>query len=143
MRVKFAFYILSLLFFLNIIGCHVITEYLSKRSSKIKTSYGRDEISCKPASAVSVSATMNGNIKIAWDNTSDDKLEGYKIYYGFSPREYMNCVDIGSPTESSAGVIKYTLIGLKRGGKYYIAVVAYDKNHNKSAFSSEVSAVAE
>ena len=143
MRIRFTFYILSLLFFLNIFGCHVITEYLSKRSSKVNTSYGRDEISCKPASAVSVSATMNGSIKIAWDINTDEKLAGYKVYYGISSKKYENCVDIGSPTESSPGVIKYTLIDLEREKRYYIAIIAYDKNNNKSVFSSEVSAVAE
>jgi hypothetical protein len=143
MRIKWAFYILSGLFFLNIIGCHIITDYLSKRSSKVNPSHEMDEISCKAASAISVSSPVNGRITIAWDINTDDKLAGYRLYYGLSSKKYMNCIDIGRPTESSPGVVKYTLTDLERGKKYYIAVVAYDTNNNRSDFSSEISGLAE
>ncbi len=142
MRIKWAFYILSVLFFLNIIGCHIITEYLAKRSTKVNTSYERDEISCKAASAISASATLDGRITIAWDLSVDEKVLGYRIYYGLSSQKYKDCVDIGSPTESSPGVVKYTLINLEKGKRYYIAVIAYGENNKKSVFSSEVTAFA-
>ncbi len=143
MIIKWVFYTLSVLFFLNTIGCHIITEYLAKRSSKVNTSYKMDEVACKAASGISASATAKGKITVAWDINKDEKVAGYKVYYGLSSREYKNCVDIGNPAEVSPGAIKYTLINLEEGKKYYIAVVAYDKNNNKSAFSSEISAIAE
>ena len=106
------------------------------------TEIRRDEIPCKPTSAISDSPIVNGTITIQWDFNRDDKLSGYRIYYGFSRKKYSECVDIGIPTESSPGFIKYTLIGLERGKRYYIALIAYDKNHNESAFSEEISSVA-
>lgn len=130
MGIKRGFLILLIIFLLCLIDC---------RGTEIR----RDEISCKAASAISSSVTANGKITIAWDTNTDDKLAGYKVYYGFSSKKYKECVDIGNPTESSPGVIKFTLIGLERGEKYYIAVITYDKNNNRSLFSSEVSAVAQ
>ena len=130
MGIKCIFRILLVILLLCLIGC---------RGPEIR----REEIPCKAASAISSSATANGKITIAWDTNTDDKLAGYKVYYGFSSKKYKECVDIGNPTESSPGVIKFTLIGLERGIKYYIAVITYNKNNNRSLFSSEVSTVAE
>ena len=130
MRARRVFSILLGIFLIGLIGC---------RGTEIR----RDEISCKAASNISASAASNGKITIAWDINTEDKLAGYQLYYGESSRKYTNCVDIGRPTESSPGVIKYTLIDLKKGYRYFIAVIAYDKNNNKSIFSSEVSSIAE
>ena len=130
MEIRRVFSILLGIFLIGLIGC---------QGAEIR----KDEISCKAASVISASATLKGKITVAWDMNKDEKLAGYKVYYGLSSKKYKNCVDIGIPTESSPGVMKYTLIDLDRGKKYYIAVIAYDKNNNKSVFSSEVSAVAE
>jgi hypothetical protein len=130
MGIKWAFSILLAILLLSLIGC---------RGAEIR----RDEISCRPASAISASAIVNGRITIAWDFNTGDKIAGYRVVYGLSSRKYKNCVDIGSPTESSPGVMKYTLIDLDRGKKYYIAVIAYDKNNYERSFSNEVRAVAE
>ncbi len=143
MIIKWAFYALSILFLLNTIGCHIITEYLANRSSKVRASYRREEISCKAASAISAAAKAKGKITVAWDINKDEKVAGYKVYYGLFSRGYKDCVDIGNPADASPGVIKYTLIDLEEGRKYYIAIVAYDKNNNKSAFSSEITGIAE
>jgi hypothetical protein len=128
--IKWVFSILLFILLLSVIGC---------RGAEIR----RDEISCRPVSAISASATVNGRITIAWDYNAADKLAGFRVFYGLSSKKYKNCVDIGSLTESSPGVMKYTLIDLDIGKKYYIAVIAYDKNNNESVFSNEVSAVAE
>jgi len=122
--------VLLVILLLSLIGC---------QGAEIR----RDEISCRPVSVSSASATLNGRITIAWDFKTGDKISGYRVFYGLSSKKYKNCVDIGAPTESSPGVMKYTLIGLDRGKRYYIAVIAYDKNNNESSLSSEVSAVAE
>ena len=130
MRIRRVLSILLGIFLVGFIGC---------RGAEIR----RDEIPCKAASAISASATVNGKMTITWDLNTDDKTVRYRIYYGLSSQKYMECVDIGSPFESSPGTVKYTLIDLEKGKRYYIAVIAYDKNNNKSVFSSEVSAVAE
>ena len=130
MGIRRVFSILLGIFLIGFIGC---------RGAEIR----RDEIPCKAASAISASATVSGKITIAWDLNTDDKTVRYRIYYGLSSQKYMECVDLGSPAESSPGTVKYTLIDLEKGKRYYIAVIAYDKNNNKSVFSREVSAVAE
>ena len=130
MGIRRVFSILLGIFLVGFIGC---------RGAEIR----RDEIPCKAASAISASATVSGKITIAWDLNTDDKTVRYRIYYGLSSQKYMECVDIGSPVESSPGTVKYTLIDLEKGKRYYIAVIAYDRNNNKSVFSREVSAVAE
>jgi Kre9/KNH-like N-terminal Ig-like domain len=130
MGIRRVFSILLGIFLIGFIGC---------RGAEFR----RDEIPCKAASAIPASTTVNGKITIAWDLNTDDKTVRYRIYYGLSSQKYMECVDIGSPVESSPGTVKYTLIDLEKGKRYYIAVIAYDKNNNKSVFSSEVSAVAE
>ena len=130
MRIKWGVLILSTIFLMTSISCG---------GAVIR----KDEISCRPASAVSASATGKGKITIAWDLNEADKPAGFRVFYGLAPRKYKECVDIGKPPESSPGVMKHTLIGLDSGKKYYIAVIAYDKNNNESDFSSEVSGVAE
>ena len=129
MGIKWIFSILLVILLLSLIGC---------RGAEIK----RDDISCRPVSAISVSATVNGRITIAWDFNTADKIAGYRVFYGLSSKKYKNCVDIGIPSESSPGVMKYTLIDLDGEKKYYIAVIAYDKNNNESLFSNEISAIA-
>ncbi len=100
-------------------------EYLSKRSSKIDTpSYEK------------------GTITIAWDSSNDPNVAGYRVYYGFSPKNYSNSINIEKPLESSSGTIQHTLINLAKGKQYYITVVALNKNNQQSNFSVEVSGVA-
>jgi hypothetical protein len=117
--------------------------FLSTAISCQSTPIRRDQIVCRPASAIATTAAAKGKITIAWDLNAADKPEGFRVFYGFAPRKYKECVDIGKPSESSPGVMKHTLIGLESGKKYYIAVIAYDKNNNESDFSSEVSAMVE
>ena len=130
MRTKWGFLILS--------GIFVMTS-LSCGGAVIR----RNEIVCRPASEIAATAPAKGKIAIAWDLNKEDKSAGFRVFYGLAPRKYKECVDIGKPSESSPGAMKHTLIGLEHGKKYYIAVIAYDKNNNESDFSSEVSAVAE
>ncbi len=102
----------------------------------------RAEITCRP-SAVSPSPIVeSGAITIGWDPNKEPGLAGYRVYYGTSAGRYNSCVDVGNPPKSSSGLIEYTLTALDKGKKYYIAVIAYDKNENTSGFSSEVSDMA-
>ena len=94
------------------------------------------KISCKNSSS------YGGIITIAWDSSPQPKLGGYKVYYGTSPGKYEQCLDVGKATESPPGVIKFTLMGLIEGKRYYLAVSAYDTSLHESGLSKEVSAVA-
>jgi len=98
---------------------------------------------CRPSSEIPAGAAAKGKITIAWDLNEKEKTAGFRVFYGPGPRKYKECIDIGKPPESSPGVVKHTLTGLEPGKKYYIAVIAYDKNNQESDFSGEVSAAAE
>ncbi len=100
------------------------------------------EITCKGISILAGPAGENGTITIEWDSNKEPKLAGYRVFYGTSPGKYKNCVDVGKATESSPGATRYTLTGLNKGKRYYLAIIAYDTFHNTSDFSKEVSAVA-
>jgi hypothetical protein len=102
----------------------------------------RAEIACRPSTVSPGSAIGGGAITIAWNPNKEPGLAGYRVYYGTSAGSYKSCVDVGNPPESSSGLIEYTLTALDKGKKYYIAVIAYDKNQNMSGFSSEVSDMA-
>jgi hypothetical protein len=130
MQTRWVFLIFSAIFLFTSISC---------QSATIR----RDQIVCRPASEIAASAAGKGKLTIAWDLNKEDKSTGFRVFYGLAPRKYKECVDIGKSSESSPGVMKRTLTGLDPGKKYYIAVIAYDKNNNESDFSSEVSAIAE
>ena len=102
----------------------------------------RAQITCRPSSASPSSAVEGGAITIAWDPNKEPDLAGYRVYYGTASGSYKSCVDVGNPPRSSSGLMEFTLTGLAKGKKYYIAVIAYDKNKETSRFSSEVSDVA-
>ena len=123
MKPKWAFSMLSGLLLISIVGCQE-AKIISKNSSD------------------SASSADGGMITIAWNSSTDSKSVGYKVCYGTSPGEYKNCIDVGKATESSPNVSKYTLTGLIKGKRYYIAIIAYDILHNQSKFSKEVSAEA-
>jgi hypothetical protein len=102
----------------------------------------RTEITCRPITSSPGAALEGGKITVAWNPNKEAGLAGYQVYYGPSAGSYSSCVDVGNPPESSSGLIEYTLTALDKGKKYYISVIAYDKNKNMSEFSSEVSDVA-
>jgi hypothetical protein len=126
---KWNFLFLLVFFVLSVTACRT-------------TENRRAEITCRPSSASPSSAVEGGAITFAWDPNKEPNLAGYRVYYGTASGSYDNCVDIGNPPKSSSGAMEYTLTALDRGKKYYIAVIAYDKNNDKSGFSSEVSDVA-
>jgi hypothetical protein len=88
------------------------------------------------------STGADGAITIAWDPNKDPDLAGYRVYYGTASGSYKTCVDVGNLPKSSSGTMEYTLTGLDKGKKYFIAVTAYGKNQDVSGFSTEVSGVA-
>lgn len=69
-------------------------------------------------------------IHLAWDKNSEPQVTGYKIYYGFSSRQYDHVEDAGNVTQ-------YVLKELAPG-RYYIAAKAYDGFGNMSDYSEEL-----
>jgi hypothetical protein len=129
MRTKWFFFFSLVFLILSLTACQT-------------TEKRRAEITCSPSSASPSSAVEGGAITIAWDPNKEPDLVGYRVYYGTSAGSYKSCVDVGNPPKSSSGLMEYTLTALDKGKKYYIAVIAYDKNKDTSGFSTEVSDVA-
>jgi len=76
-----------------------------------------------------------GKIKLAWSANKEPNIAGYKVYYGTAPGKYGPGIEVGNVT-------KYTLRGLIKRQRYYIAIKVYTKSGEESAFSQEVSGVA-
>jgi hypothetical protein len=62
-------------------------------------------------------------------------VPGHKVYYGTTPERYGPGIHVGNVTT-------YSLTGLIKGKKYYVAVTMYNKSGQESRFSNEVSGVA-
>jgi hypothetical protein len=86
--------------------------------------------------AFSAPSAFAGTATLVWDPVSDSDLAGYRLYWGTSPGNYPNNVDVGNVTT-------HTLTNLTDCTIYYFAVKAYDTTGNLSAaFSNELSGMA-
>ncbi len=75
-------------------------------------------------------AAFAGEVKLAWDASTDASVTGYKIYYGTATRQYGAPINAGLQTS-------YTVTGLA-AGTYYFAVTAYNASGQESGYSNEV-----
>ena len=80
-----------------------------------------------------------GRVTLSWkrpttntDGTRLTNLAGYKIYYGTSPGNYSEIIDVGKAT-------KYTIADLPDGFTYYFVATAYNTSGYESGYSNEVS----
>ena len=71
---------------------------------------------------------------LTWNANSESDLDGYNVYYGTSPGNYGDPIDVGDVTE-------YELTGLDEGVRYYVAITAYDTSDNESEKSDEENGV--
>ncbi|HKJ03980.1 MAG TPA: fibronectin type III domain-containing protein [Geopsychrobacteraceae bacterium] len=81
-------------------------------------------------------------ITLAWDESSDQNIAGYKVYYNsgeatfppgvFGANEGTSPIDVGNSTTA-------TISGLSEAELYYVTVTAYDSSGNESTFSNIVS----
>lgn len=69
---------------------------------------------------------------LVWNSNTEADLAGYIVYYGTSPGDYTEALDVGNLTA-------YDFADLPEGKTYYIALTAYDRSGNESDFSSELS----
>ena len=74
----------------------------------------------------------SAQVTIAWDPNTDPNIAGYKVYYGYSSRNYPFVCDTGNHTTCA-------ISGLEEGKTYYFAATAYDLWNNESSYSKEVS----
>lgn len=88
-----------------------------------------------PVSGFQVSEPGTGtDLLLAWNNLTDVRVVGYRIYYGTTSRNYTAEIDAGNVTQYMVG-------GLQQGVQYYFAVAAYDTAGRVGLLSPEISAV--
>jgi hypothetical protein len=81
---------------------------------------------------LAVSNVPPPSVTLAWDPiVPATNVAGYTVYYGVSPRNYTNAVEVGLAT---TGVVS----NLVAGTTYYFAVTSYSPNGLESDYSSEV-----
>ena len=73
----------------------------------------------------------NSNVTVRWNPNTEDDLAGYRLYYGYSSRNYTFNVDVHKQTN-------HTLTGLDNNVIYFFAVTAYDYAGNESGYSNEI-----
>jgi hypothetical protein len=74
------------------------------------------------------------------DGSELDDLAGYKVYFGYSSRNYTEFIDIGMPPcqkNDGKTTCTYTLTSIP-ANIYFFAVTAYDTSGNMSTYSNEV-----
>ncbi len=83
----------------------------------------------------------NGYIDISWVASASSNADGYYLYYGTAPGEYLGQISIeGASPIDVKNKLSYRLTGLKNGQIYYVAVSAYDEGTMRieGGLSSEV-----
>ena len=83
---------------------------------------------CTILSSSALAATVN----LAWKASTGLNLDGYKMYYGTSSRNYSYNVNVGNSTSCS-------ISGLQEGRRYYFATTAYNASDVESDYSPELS----
>jgi hypothetical protein len=73
-------------------------------------------------------------VRLAWDRSPSPKVVGNWVLFGTESGKYARSLEVGDETTA-------TLSGLKSGTKYYIVVVAFDAERNRSPPSNELEVV--
>lgn len=88
------------------------------------------------------SPAFSVDLSLAWDPNTEADLEGYGLYFRkgapgppYNLFGYVTTDELGDPANPS-----FTVTGLEKGARYYLALTAYDTTGAESAFSSAVCA---
>lgn len=80
--------------------------------------------------AVATAPAFAGTMKLAWDPVPG--ASGYNVYYGTSPNNYSNVIDVGNATQT-------TLNGITDCQDYYVSAKAYNGPALSAEYADEVS----
>ena len=105
--------------------CHVLRKTLG---SMLATMFA----TCGLLAFSTISSLAVGNIRLAWDASSDPSVASYRVHYGVASGVYTNSVSAG-------GATTVTVSNLLEGVRFYFAATAVDTNGLESDFSNEVS----
>lgn len=75
--------------------------------------------------------TGNGYIFLIWDQSKDQKIKGYNLYYSSTSGRYLQRRPVGN-------VNQYELANLQNGKTYFLAITAYDYNDRETDYSDEI-----
>jgi len=78
------------------------------------------------------SPALGARVMLEWDQVSNSDVDGYRVYYGTSSRDYTKPIEISDP-----GKTQVTVENLDMETTYYFAVVSY-KGTRESDYSREV-----
>ena len=81
---------------------------------------------------IPVPSAFAATVNLAWKASTGSNVDGYKMYYGTSSRNYSYDVNVGNSTSCS-------LSGLQEGRRYYFATTAYNTSDVESDYSPELS----
>lgn len=107
--------------------------------SEIKVTYYEPPLPLAPAKLKAQAG--DGYVDLSWEYSLDDTTEGYYVYYGTRPGEYLGTDSSDGTSPIKVGnVNSFRINGLKNGAIYYFAVAAYSKMDRRIVgnFSEEV-----
>jgi fibronectin type 3 domain-containing protein len=84
---------------------------------------------------VTVTVSPPPTATLTWDAVADERLAGYRIYYGTAPGKYDQPPGQGVIVDK--GTTTYTVTVPRSGAVYFFAVTAYDEMDNESDYSNE------
>lgn len=73
-------------------------------------------------------------VKLAWDQSPDPSVAGYRVYWGAASRAYTNANTVNGITNTTS-----TVSNLLRGVTYYFAATCFNFTGLESDFSAEIS----
>ena len=81
---------------------------------------------------VIASAAHAEDVVLSWERPDDDRVAGYKIFYGLADTDFKSTVkkEINSPAQTSCDIL-----GLENGQTYAFAAKSIDGKGNESVFS--------
>jgi hypothetical protein len=81
-------------------------------------------------------APSTSTASLGWSAPDDNRIQGYRVYYGSSSRSYSQARGAGIDVGAS---VSWIVPGLVKGRTYYFAVTAYDGARTESDYSAEAS----
>ncbi len=76
------------------------------------------------------------NELLRWTHPNPNGVQGFRVHYGPSSRQYTKSVDVGLPQPDAAGVYVYDLV-VPNAATIYVSVTAYGPSQLQSSFSNE------
>jgi hypothetical protein len=88
-------------------------------------------ITPRPIMSITLTSVLAARVTSAWDDTRDQNLADYIVYYGYANGHYEGSVGVGMQTTP-------TFLDLEEAQAYYFALASYDANDEESELSSEI-----